>query len=86
MRYSRQIRYFTRQACGFFRQPVPSSDVWDPQWYGFCEALAGSFTFDFRIYRDLDCASRRLFLLLSKIIWRNDVSPRLKSGSWQRVN
>lgn len=49
--------------------------VWDQQWFSFCETVAGSFTFDFQLYRSLDCASRRLFLLLSKIFWRNDHSP-----------
>jgi hypothetical protein len=49
--------------------------VWDPQWYRFCEAVAGSFTFDFAMYRRLDPAARRLFLLLSKIFWRTDHSP-----------
>ena len=49
--------------------------VWDAQWFRFCEAVAGSFTFDFGTYRQLDVASRRMFLLLSKMFWRNDHSP-----------
>ena len=48
--------------------------VWDAQWFRFCEAVAGSFTFDFGTYRQLDVASRRMFLLLSKMLWRNDHS------------
>ena len=31
--------------------------------------------FDFRTYRRLDEASRRLYLLLRKIFWRNEASP-----------
>lgn len=70
-------------AFGFLKYslPIDSSSgrawhfSWDPQWFRFCEAMAGSFTFDFVLYRSLDCASRRLFLLLSKIFWRNDHSP-----------
>jgi hypothetical protein len=49
--------------------------VWDPQFFRFCEATAGSFQFDMELYRSLDYASRRLFLLLQKIFWRNDHSP-----------
>ncbi len=49
--------------------------VWDAQWFRFCEAVAGSFSFDFAMYRKLDVASRRMFLLLSKMFWRNDHSP-----------
>lgn len=49
--------------------------VWDPQFFQFCQAIAGSFQFDLALYRSLDYASRRLFLLLQKIFWRNDYSP-----------
>ncbi len=70
-------------AFGFLKYSLPIDTAsgrawhicWDPQWFQFCQALAGGFTFDFTVYRKLDCASRRLFLLLSKIFWRNDVSP-----------
>jgi hypothetical protein len=49
--------------------------VWDQQFFRFAEAIRGSFAFDFALYRSLDPASRRLFLLLQKIFWRNDQSP-----------
>lgn len=49
--------------------------VWDQQFFRFCEATAGSFCFDMQLYRSLDYSSRRLFLLLQKIFWRNDHSP-----------
>jgi hypothetical protein len=70
-------------AFGFLKYSLPADTSssrawhisWDPQWFKFCEAMAGSFTFDFALYRSLDCASRRLFLLVSKIFWRNDHTP-----------
>lgn len=49
--------------------------VWDQQFFRFAEAIRGSFSFDFDLYRSLDAASRRLFLLLQKIFWRNDHTP-----------
>ncbi len=49
--------------------------VWDQQFFRFAEAIRGSFSFDFDLYRSLDTASRRLFLLLQKIFWRNDHTP-----------
>lgn len=49
--------------------------VWDAQFFRMAESIKGSFIFDFEMYRSLDPASRRLFLLLQKIFWRNDQSP-----------
>lgn len=67
-------------AFGFLKYSLPSDPEssrawefhWDSQWFSFCKSFSGSFTFDFPFYRSLDCASRRLFLLLSKIFWRSD--------------
>jgi len=50
--------------------------AWDPIFYDIVRATGGSFRFDLATYRDLDPASRRLFLLLSKILSRRDSSPR----------
>jgi hypothetical protein len=49
--------------------------AWDPIFFEFCSALRGALLFDFRTYRRLDEASRRLYLLLRKIFWRNETSP-----------
>ena len=49
--------------------------AWDPIFFEFCSALRGGLLFDFRTYHRLDEASRRLYLLLRKIFWRNEVSP-----------
>ena len=70
-------------AFGLLKYSLPLDDtssrawhfVWDAQWFRYCEAVVGSFTFDFGTYRQLDVASRRMFLLLSKMFWRNDHSP-----------
>ena len=70
-------------AFGFLKYSLPIDPassrawhfVWDPQFFRYCQAIAGSFQFDLELYRTLDFASRRLFLLLQKIFWRNDHSP-----------
>jgi len=49
--------------------------AWDPIFFEFCSAAAGSLRFDFATYRSLDPASRRLYLLLKKIFWRSEISP-----------
>jgi hypothetical protein len=49
--------------------------AWDPIFFEFCSVAASSLRFDLEIYRALDPASRRLYLLLKKIFWRCEVSP-----------
>jgi len=49
--------------------------AWDPLFFEFCSAVRGALLFDFHTYRALDEASRRLFLLLKKVFWRNAESP-----------
>lgn len=49
--------------------------LWDQQFFEFAQATGGSFHFDLNTYRQLDPASRRLFVLLQKIFWRHEVSP-----------
>jgi hypothetical protein len=50
--------------------------AWDPIFFDLVRAAGGSFRFDLATYRELDPASRRLFLLLSKILSRRQTSPR----------
>ena len=50
--------------------------AWDPIFFDLVRAAGGSFRFDLATYRELDLASRRLFLLLSKILSRRPSSPR----------
>ena len=52
--------------------------AWDPIFFEFCSAAAGSLRFDLDVYRTLDPASRRLYLLLKKIFWRCDASPNFE--------
>lgn len=40
---------------------------WDPIFFELCMAGSQQFRFDLATYRDLDCASRRMFLLLQKM-------------------
>lgn len=49
--------------------------VWDPIFFEYCQATASQLRFDLGKYRGLDHASRRLFLLLSKVFWRSHTSP-----------
>ena len=49
--------------------------AWDPIFFEFCQATAGALRFDLHTYRELDPATRRLYLLLKKIFWREDFSP-----------
>ena len=49
--------------------------AWDPIFFEFCRAVGGGLNFDLETYRKLDFASRRLFLLLKKIFWRQSQSP-----------
>jgi len=44
--------------------------IWDQQFFEFCYAMRGAFQFDLSTYRELDFASRRLFLFLAKQFWR----------------
>lgn len=46
--------------------------VWDQQFFAFSETLRGSFQFNLDLFRELDCATRRLFLLLGKVFWRRE--------------
>ena len=70
-------------AFGFLSYSLPSDPassrawrfVWDPIFFEFCQAASGSLIFDLETYRALDFASRRLFLLLKKIFWRQAQSP-----------
>src|SRR5690606_19686712 len=44
--------------------------VWNPLFFEMVKAAAGHFRFDLAIYRELDNASRRLFLFFSKVLSR----------------
>lgn len=63
---------------GFFsyRLPLDSGSsrawrfYWDPLWFEICQASASALAFDLDTYRQLDNATRRLYLLLKKMFWR----------------
>ncbi|MEX2285377.1 MAG: hypothetical protein WEE89_23025, partial [Gemmatimonadota bacterium] len=71
------------RAFGFLKYDLPTSDdssrawriVFDPLLWEYCQAKGGRMAFDLPTYRQLDPATRRLFLLLTKIFWRRPVSP-----------
>ena len=68
----------------FFSYSLPLDDdshrawriAWDPIFFELVKAPAGHFRFDLAIYRELDAASRRLFLFTSKILSRR---PQLRA-------
>lgn len=43
---------------------------WDPIFFEMVKAASGHFRFDLAVYRELDAASRRLFLFVSKVLSR----------------
>ncbi len=51
---------------------------WDPVFLNLVEPVAGQFRFDLRIYRELDPASRRLFLFASKVFPRRSELPPME--------
>ncbi|MCA9064167.1 MAG: hypothetical protein KDA96_13950, partial [Planctomycetaceae bacterium] len=62
----------------FFSYSLPSDNdsgrawhfMWDPLFFKMVLATAGQFRFDLAVYRELDAASRRLFLFASKVLSR----------------
>ena len=52
--------------------------VWDPLFFELVAPVGGHLLFDIDLYRGLDPASRRLFLLLSKLFWRRKTTPRFE--------
>ncbi len=62
----------------FFSYSLPLDDrssrawriAWDPIFFDLVKATAGHFRFDLAVYRELDTASRRLFLFASKVLSR----------------
>lgn len=72
------------RAFGFLKYDLPTSDdssrawriVFDPLLWEYCQALGGRLSFDWSTYRAFDPATRRLFLLLTKIFHRRTTSPR----------
>jgi hypothetical protein len=72
------------RAFGFLKYDLPTSDdssrawriVFDPLLWEYCQAVGGRLTFDWETYRRFDPATRRLFLLLTKIFYRRATSPR----------
>lgn len=49
--------------------------VWNPIFFEMCAASGSTLMFDLETYRELDEASRRLFLLLKKMFWRRKETP-----------
>ena len=52
--------------------------AWDPIFFEFIKPIGGSLRFNLELYSQLDPASRRLFLFLSKIFKRRTTTPRLE--------
>jgi len=50
--------------------------AWDPQLFELARVTGGRKWFDLERYRRLDPATRRLWLLLSKVLWRRETSGR----------
>jgi hypothetical protein len=82
--YDPVLREHRRVAFGFLSFSLPHSDdssrawriAWDNVFFGMVMAVGGHLRFDLRMYQSLDPASRRLFLLLSKLFCRHSVTPK----------
>ena len=48
--------------------------VWNPTFFEMCTATGSTLMFELATYRELDEASRRLFLLLKKMFWRRQAT------------
>lgn len=74
-----------RVSFGFFSYSLPLEDessrawriAWDPIFFEFVQAAGGALRFHLDIYRELDVASRRLYLFLTKLFYRQSVTSRL---------
>ncbi len=72
-----------RVSFGFFSYRLPLTDgssrawrfYWDPLWFEIAKASGSALAFDLPTYRELDQATRRLYLLLKKMFWRRSVLP-----------
>ncbi|MDA7979497.1 MAG: hypothetical protein MPJ50_12095 [Pirellulales bacterium] len=72
-------------AFGFFKHSLPKGEqskrawriVWDPLFMEMVQPAAGQLRFDLHTYRQLDPASRRLFLFLSKVFPRKSLLASL---------
>jgi len=68
---------------GFFSYSLPIDPessrawriAWDPIFFDFVKATSGHLRFDLEIYRQMDPASRRMFLMLAKIFHRRSITP-----------
>ena len=81
------IRHEHREVSfGFLSYSLPLSDdhsrawrfAWDPIFWEICSSNAGALRFDIGVYRTLSPGSRRFYLLLKKLFWRNEQSPQLE--------
>ena len=71
---------------GFFSFSAPEDEnscrcwriEWDPIFFELVNPIGGSLRFNLELYSQLDFASRRLFLFLSKIFSRRTTTPRLE--------
>ena len=74
-----------RVVFGFFSYSLPLDDessrawrfAWDPIFFEFVRAAGGALRFNLKVYRQLDVASRRLYLFLTKLFFRQSVTSRL---------
>src|SRR5262245_48280282 len=74
-----------RMSFGFFSYSLPLDPesgrawriTWDPVFFEIAQASSGTLRFDLSLYGELDPASRRLFLFVSKVFRRRETTPRL---------
>ena len=73
---------------GFFSYLLPDDPkssrawriIWDPLFFKLAKATRGSLRFDLEVFRNLDVASRRLYLFASKLLARYDITHPIDVG------
>ncbi len=64
------FRFFSYSLPGELESGRAWRIAWDPIFFELVKATAGHIRFDLAVYRELDAASRRLFLFVSKVLSR----------------
>jgi len=73
-------------AFGFLNYSLPLESTssrawrfaWDPIFFEFAQAAGGALSFDVTLFRQLDPASRRLYLYLKKLFWKREQTGTLE--------
>ena len=66
--------FLSYRSAAEFRLFASMAFLLDPLFFEICQATGSALAFDLATYRDLDAATRRLYLLLKKMFWKRGAS------------